>query len=537
MAIDQPLHRAETGRVRADPPRRVLFVMQSLEGYLRFFASALELLADREHDVVLVLERPGQSPAELAWLESMRRRPNVRVDVVDHFTGSRWDSPARDIRRALEYLRHLRPEFDDKPEYRARSARRAPTRIVRLTAPRAMRSRLALGVLERLLAVLDRTAPRPPDPFRYVGEVAPDLVAVCDYGQPGSLYSAYVEAARALRIPSALCVASWDNLTTRQLIRAVPDAVLVWNDRQVREAVEVHGIPADRLVVTGAQCFDHWFTWRPRDAETFRRRVDLDPRVPHVLWAGAAINRAARTEPELVVDWLHALRGSGRPALERVGVLLRPHPKRVADWLATDFSAFANVALWPREGGMPTGFDQRADYFDSIHHSAAVVGLNTTAMIEAVIVGRPVLAVPAPEFRSSQAETFHFSYIADSVDGVVAVADSLDEHFAQLEAALASVGTEAADGRRETFLSRFVRPHGLERAATPIFVDTLERLAASSIRPWREPRAIRLLRPLIAGGIVSFGAWQAARPLLRRPWRPSTSSLPPSVPLESDGGR
>ena len=38
----------------------------------------------------------------------------------------------------------------------------------------------------------------------------------------------------------------------------------------------------------------------------------------------------------------------------------------------------------------PVDTASRADYFDSIYHAAAVVGINTTAQIESAIVGRPV---------------------------------------------------------------------------------------------------------------------------------------------------
>ena len=40
--------------------------------------------------------------------------------------------------------------------------------------------------------------------------------------------------------------------------RVAPDRVFLWNDRQRDEACELHGVPADRVVVTGAQLFDQF---------------------------------------------------------------------------------------------------------------------------------------------------------------------------------------------------------------------------------------------------------------------------------------
>ena len=39
------------------------------------------------------------------------------------------------------------------------------------------------------------------------------------------------------------------------------------------------------------------------------------------------------------------------------------------------------------------------------------LGVNTSAMIEAAILGRPVLSVLAPEFAATQEGTVHFHYL------------------------------------------------------------------------------------------------------------------------------
>ena len=78
--------------------------------------------------------------------------------------------------------------------------------------------------------------------------------------------------------------------------------------------------------------------------------------------------------------------------------------------------------------------ESRADYFDSLYHAAAVVGLNTSALVEAAIVDRPVFTMLLPEFRENQEGTFHFHHLLTVGDGFLNVARSLDEHVAQLAA-------------------------------------------------------------------------------------------------------
>ena len=62
---------------------------------------------------------------------------------------------------------------------------------------------------------------------------------------------------------------------------------------------------------------------------------------------------------------------------------------------------------WPRPvprvwGSNPIDAESRADYFDSMYHAAAVVGLNTSALVEAAIVDRPVFTMLLPEFRETR---------------------------------------------------------------------------------------------------------------------------------------
>src|SRR5712691_5794079 len=105
-------------------------------------------------------------------------------------------------------------------------------------------------------------------------------------------------------------------------------------------------------------------------------------------------------------------------------------------WRDVDLGDLAGV-VFPREAHAPTDEESKADYYDSIFHSAAVVGINTSAMIEAAIVGRSVLTILDPEYERVQRGTLHFRYLLEVGGGFVSVAESLGEHVAQLEHALA----------------------------------------------------------------------------------------------------
>ena len=114
-----------------------------------------------------------------------------------------------------------------------------------------------------------------------------------------------LKSARALGIPTGVCVASWDNLTNKGLIQIRPDLVTVWNEHQRHEAIELHRVPPERVVATGAQIFDEWFVRRPT---TTRERV---------LSQGRAAGRPAVRALHLLLAVDRAARGAVRPALDR----------------------------------------------------------------------------------------------------------------------------------------------------------------------------------------------------------------------------
>jgi len=134
--------------------------------------------------------------------------------------------------------------------------------------------------------------------------------------------------------------------------------------------------------------------------------------------------------------------------------------------------------------------ETRDGFFDSLFHSAAIVGTNTSAMIEAAIVGRPVLTVRAPEFEQSQSGTLHFRYLRLEHGGFLQEAWNLEEHLEQLSEAVEDPwrGREA----NARFVARFIRPHGLDRPCTPILVAAIEEMDGSA-PPRPEPSAGRSL--------------------------------------------
>ncbi len=459
---------------------RILFVMR-VPSYLRLFGDAVRALAERGHEVLLAYDRPD--PVDRG-LVPRGAPPNVRVIgfVPEH--GGPWRPFLDEVGKTIDYVRFLSPELGGTPYLRGRMDKFLPPRFESLRDVKAWPAS-RVRALSTLATWVDRATPVDPALVEYVRAQRPDAVVVTPVvlrGAGGVQQTQFVKAVRRLGIPVGLAVGSWDHLSSKGLIRVDPDLVMVWNNVQKDEAVRMHRVPAERVVVTGAHAFDQWFRLRPTvSREDFLRRVGLPVDKPFVLYAGSSRGIAQpKLEHRFVRKWITALRASRRPALASVSVLIRPHPGNFATWDAAQLAEYGAVSVWPRTRPMlPMNDEEIAEYFHTLYYSAAIVGINTSAMIEATILDRPVLTIETAEFASTQAGTTHFHYLTPEGGGCVITARRFTDHLRQLRKVLAHPKTGRAERRR--FVEDFVRPNGIDVEARSYFADAVERLI--TLRP------------------------------------------------------
>ena len=488
---------------------KILFSTNSL-GFLRNFQSTVRLLASRGHVVHIVAERSdtldGQRLAETLAAEHPGAITWAMLPTAPYRL---WHVLGTAVRASLDYWRYLDPRWARAPKLRARAASMAPPPARWLPAVLGARG---LRVAARLLRAIDRALPPPREVTDAFDSFDPDLLLLTPLLYFGSHQVDYVRAARLRGIHSTVGIGSWDHLTTKGLLHEIPDRVLVWNEAQKDEAIALHGVAASQITVTGAQAYDHWFAMTPAtDRQAFCSKVGLDPERPLLLYRCSS-PFIAPDEVSFVRRWITAIRTSGDQRLERLGLLVRPHPQNARQWREVDLAAeFENVALYPKAGVNPIDGSARGDYFDAMHHADAVVGVNTSGMIESGIVGRPVFTVQADEFAATQEGTLHFHHLRRG--GLLHMAASLTEHVEQL--AYVAADPVAAQQRTRDFVRSFVRPHGLDVAATPRVVADLETQAVLA-RPVPRPVPLTARAIRIATAPLALMLTVAAVPAVKR---------------------
>ena len=465
-------------------------------------------LARRGHEVQLTADQPETLGGQQLVARLAAASPRVTWGPAPAVAAEPWFAAARKLRHGLEYLRFLDPGFDTSPKLRLRTADRAP-RLVRWVGRAGLRRTPLRRLVAAVLRDLERLTPVSGRDLEFLREARPDVLLLTALTYPRAAQIDHQKAARQLGIPVGACIMSWDHLSSKAPLHLVPERVLVWNDVQRQEAIELHPLPPERVVVTGAQCYDQWFGRQPaRDRAAFCAELGVDPARPVILYVASAMSPSPSPgEPEVVGMWLDALRASADERLRTASVLIRPHPERASEWAGFPVDGRGPVVV---RGRSPLDAAGKSDYFDAIFHSSAVVGVCTTAFLEAAIVGRPVIALRHPAFHIHQDAMRHFRYLLEVEGGVLQAAPTLAEHLRDLSSALRE--GEGAAGRNAPFLRAFIRPDGLDVPATPRFADAVEAVAAASPAPapavpWFGPLLTPLARHLARHGSRGLTRW------------------------------
>jgi hypothetical protein len=456
---------------------KVLFVLRTA-GYFPYHQTTIEHLLRRGHDVTLAFDHDSGPIDERGFHDWLASAPPVTVRRALRRRGF-WRHvlfATREIRSYASYCRRG-PQLTF---YRNRWLQYLPSWAAWLAADhRPSHVLFRLPLLDRLLDVIERVAPPAAPIVAELRRNRPDCVVASPANLRFDEEIEYVKAAKSLNIPCVVPVLSWDNLTTKGLLHVHPDLVLAWHRGHEDEAHSIHGVPGDRIVVTGSPFFDKWFRADrevgPR-AETCHR-IGLEVEAPYLVYLGSSAN-IARDESWLVIKLAHALRESADPAVRALHIVFKPHP---ANLRAIPRLDAAGIPVWPRERGRPDTLEAVDAFRAVLHHAVAVVGINTTGMLDAILCNRPCLALEMEKYRFTQTYATHFRRMTESK--ALMIARSIRQAVRILERLMG--GDDRATQARRTFASVYARPRGLgaqagEGAAMAIELAS-QRLSAAAI--------------------------------------------------------
>jgi hypothetical protein len=233
-----------------------------------------------------------------------------------------------------------------------------------------------------------------------------------------SFERAYVLAARALHIPVANSILSFDNLTSKPA-HLLYDYYLVWNQKMKDQLLRFYPqVSPQHVTITGTPQFD--FHCRPelrwsRRATLQRGCLPSDAR--YFLYA-CSTQALTPAEPALVAALAQRMRRDN--ALRDYWLVVRTHPRD--DWSRWNSisSSSDRVVLSPAWDALPDGegwalptLQDQARFVSTLVHAEACLNIASTTALDAAILDRPVIGIRFEHEPDAPREILYEEYDAD----------------------------------------------------------------------------------------------------------------------------
>ncbi len=237
----------------------------------------------------------------------------------------------------------------------------------------------------------------------------PDLVFSTDVQNESDVR--LMREAKRRGIPVIGMVRSWDNLTSKGLIRAMPDHLAVQNDIIRREAITLHGIPPERISVVGIPHYDRYVIGAAHARGEFLRTFGLDPAKRLVVYApigdryvgGKPVDRDIIVLLASLLPATHQLLVRLPPTdsvnLEGLGTLTNVTVMRPGRQLARNPAMFRSNELALADDDVLR---------DTLSHADLVVSGPSTFAVDAALFDKPVILIG---FDGKQANPYDSSVV------------------------------------------------------------------------------------------------------------------------------
>lgn len=241
-------------------------------------------------------------------------------------------------------------------------------------------------------------------------DTSPDLLVTASAGL--ALDGQIMCAAKALQIPIATVVQSWDKTSTKGYPPVHPDYMLVWSHLTRQEAIHYLDMPPEHVFVDGAPGWDSMFNASPScTREEFLHKHGLAADTANLIYVSLGYPAYHDGNLCLVKHLVEGLQTQAFPP--RTGLLLRPHPAfHDEPQLLHQYHDIARGLPHGRAAmPIPARVTYGADYFldardgqdliDMFHHCDACVEVASTQMIEAAIFDKPIIDIAFGTWKTS----------------------------------------------------------------------------------------------------------------------------------------
>jgi hypothetical protein len=375
-----------------------------------------------------------------------------------------WVKPIIIIRETLNYLSfQIRGENNTFFENQTKYVSKKVINFLKL-----LKFRLIYKIVFKSLKFLHSFVPPSAEIKKFISKINPDCIIVVGGNWPTrtkelSSEIDFIHAANKLNISSILQVISWDNLIARGLYHYNPTLMLVWNKNHFNEALKIHKIPQKKLRMIGAPFMDKWFDKNNIKSKTeFYKEFNLEFNKPLVTYLGSAKN-ISKNEKMIVEKIFKKLSNHGYQ------MIVRPHGSNSEQFLNLD----EDIKIIPTKGELPDTDDSKRLMIETLKYSDFTIGINTTAMIDSIILGTPCISLIKEEFSYNQMKTPHFYKVKN--EGIFI--EAIDEEESVIKIIEFNKNKDSLIYKKmDKFVENFCRPHGKHISAGKKTFDEISKL-------------------------------------------------------------
>jgi CDP-glycerol glycerophosphotransferase (TagB/SpsB family) len=191
-------------------------------------------------------------------------------------------------------------------------------------------------------------------------------------------------------------VLSWDNNTSKGLMRVLPDNLIVQNEVIKKEAIRIQAVPSARIVCSGIPHYDYYRSLKPMPRGEYEHKLGIPAGKKIVLVCPAG-------EKFISTDW-HSFEILKRAQKEgkigsNVTFLISIHPSNKVDFggfvpddnfIIKDYG-HGFKAMRQKENEL--GKDEIRDIIDMVANADVMVNTLSSMIIDAIVLDRPVVTV------------------------------------------------------------------------------------------------------------------------------------------------
>lgn len=260
-----------------------------------------------------------------------------------------------------------------------------------------------------------------------------------------------VKIAKVLGIPSIYLVRSWDNLTNKAVMNIFPDQIYVWNNFQKEEIKKFHKNEISKIFVVGAHLYEYIKHFNVEKFKNLFEEEGKNSSKIKIVYMGSS-PQIVKNEAVFLLKLLKKIQIEDKFKICKF--IYRPHPlsntknksvKEINDELQELINIGVEIPLAKNSQDTNEYIKNvfnKEDYLKTILESDILLGINTSAMIEASYFKKKIFIAPDNFDHGVEglfSDTYHFSYLknanlkmAKSFNSIEDFKENIDQEINQI---------------------------------------------------------------------------------------------------------